>query len=163
MVRPAATLRLKAPQNPACPTHPSSRHDLPTAASLVAATAAQSVPLPDTPDSFLRLGGDASAQVQIDAHVDLLCPDCAAAWPVLQQVAANYAKAQVSINLHVFPLPYHTFAFSVAQGGNVIASLNSSTTAVFNWANALFDGAQVSSRTTHTLETALWGAVSSTL
>lgn len=129
----------------------------------MAATAAQSVPLPDTPDSFLRLGGDASAQVQIDAHVDLLCPDCAAAWPVLQQVAANYAKAQVSINLHVFPLPYHTFAFSVAQGGNVIASLNSSTTAVFNWANALFDGAQVSSRTTHTLETALWGAVSSTL
>jgi hypothetical protein len=115
------------------------------------------VPLPDTSDSFLRLGGDASAQVQIDAHVDLLCPDCAAAWPVLQQIAANYAKAQVSVNLHVFPLPYHTFAFSAAQGGNVIASLNSSTTAVFNWANALFEGAQVSCRITRALDPALWG------
>lgn len=102
---------------------------------------AQTVPLPNKPDGFLRLGS-ATAQVVLDVHVDLLCPDCASDWPIMNALSAHYSSEQLAIIFHLFPLPYHTYAFSVAQGANVIASLNASSAAQWAWANALFSGAQ---------------------
>lgn len=110
------------------------------AASVFLATvSAQPVPLPNSPDGYLRLGSP-TAQVTLDAFVDLLCPDCAAAWPTLKAVSAHYSPTQLQIVVHLFPLPYHTNAFMTAYTGNVITSLNAS--GAFGWVDALFNGAQ---------------------
>ena len=37
-----------------------------------------------------------------------------------------------------FPLPYHTFAFRLAQGAQVAASLGASDSAVFDYATLIF-------------------------
>lgn len=73
----------------------------------LAACSAQPVPLPDTTDAWLRLGGSASAQVIVDANVDLLCPDCAGEWATLVALSQHYTPAQLSLVFHIFPLPYH--------------------------------------------------------
>ncbi len=66
------------------------------ASVLSAVVVAQPVPLPNTYDAFLRIG-NIDAQVSLEAHVDLLCPDCAAADPVLQQVAAHYGPTKLQV------------------------------------------------------------------
>ena len=43
---------------------------------------AQPVPLPSTTDGLVQ--GSATAQVTVELWADLLCPDCAASWPVMQ-------------------------------------------------------------------------------
>ena len=50
--------------------------------------------------------------------MDLLCPDCAGDWPVMGQLLEHYGN-RISLILHTFPLPYHTFAFRAAQGAHV--------------------------------------------
>ena len=95
---------------------------------------AQPVPLPNLPDGF-RIG--ASGPV-VETFMDFLCPDCAGDWPVMGQLLAHYGS-KISLILHTFPLPYHTFAFRAAQGAHVIASLNaSSSQAVFDFATLMF-------------------------
>lgn len=74
--------------------------------------------------------------------VDLLCPDCAAAWPTITAIANHYQPEDVSVTLHLFPLPYHTWAFSTAYAGNVICNINASSAAAYAWVDALFAGAQ---------------------
>ena len=112
------------------------------ALALVAAlSASQPVPLPDTSDVWLRLCGSASSQVVVDAWVDLLCPDCAGEWSTLLALAKNYSPAQLALNMHVFPLPYHTWAFSTANAARIIASLNASDSARFAWMDYMFAGA----------------------
>ena len=104
--------------------------------------AAQPVPLPNTPDAYLRLGSP-SAQVVMDVFVDLLCPDCAGDWPILKQLSAHYTPEQLQLVIHLFPLPYHTNAFYVAYAANVITTLNS--TGAYGWTDSLFNGAQQAS------------------
>ena len=104
-----------------------------TLALITALSASQPVPLPDTSDVWLRLCGAASSQVVVDAWVDLLCPDCAGEWSTLLALAAHYTPAQLTIAMHVFPLPYHTWAFSTANAGRIIASLNASDSARWAW------------------------------
>ena len=112
------------------------------ALALVAAlSASQPVPLPDTSDVWLRLCGSASSQVVVDAWVDLLCPDCAGEWSTLLALAKNYSPAQLALNMHVFPLPYHTWAFSTANAARILASLNASDSARFAWMDYMFAGA----------------------
>lgn len=74
--------------------------------------------------------------------MDLLCPDCAAAEPVLQQVAANYGPAKLQVVYHLFPLPYHTYAFTTAFTANIIRSLNASDAAAAAWMAWNFNGGQ---------------------
>lgn len=50
----------------------------------------------------------------------------------------NHYGSNISLILHTFPLPYHTFAFRAAQGAHTIASLNSSAQAVFDFATLMF-------------------------
>lgn len=104
-------------------------------ASLLAATFAQPVPLPNLPDGF-RTG--ASGPV-VDVFMDMLCPDCAGDWPTMGALRAHYGS-KISFILHTFPLPYHTFAFRAAQGAHVIASLNATrpAEAVYDYATMMF-------------------------
>jgi hypothetical protein len=44
----------------------------------------------------------------------------------------------VTYTLHTFPLPYHTYAFRAAQGAHVIASLNASAAAVYDYTSLMF-------------------------
>lgn len=81
------------------------------------------------------------AQVLLEAHFDLLCPDCAAAWPVYQQVLAAYGPSKLRGIVHLFPLPYHTWAFAAAFGGNLLPLLNSTAdpnALAYSWANTMF-------------------------
>jgi predicted DsbA family dithiol-disulfide isomerase len=102
---------------------------------------AQPVPLPNTYDSFLRIG-NIDAQVLLEAHVDLLCPDCAAAEPALEQVVQYYGPTKLQLVYHLFPLPYHTWAFTTALGGNIIRQLNGTDAAVAAWKDYMFAGGQ---------------------
>lgn len=110
-------------------------------AGAAALVAAQPVPLPDTTDVFLRIGSP-TAQVVVEVHVDLLCPDCAAAEPVLAQVTAAYTPSQLALVYHLFPLPYHTWAFTAALGGNIIRDLAGTDSAVAAWKDYMFAGGQ---------------------
>ena len=48
------------------------------------------IPIPSRPDGF-SLGSPAAAIV-LDAHVDLLCPYCAQAHPVLSALSQHYTQ-----------------------------------------------------------------------
>ena len=109
-------------------------------AAAAALAAAQPVPLPSTPDYYVRLGS-ATAQVKLDVFGDLLCPDCAAEWSTLLALAAHYKPEQLSLSFHLFPLPYHSWAFSTAYAANVIASLNNTDAAKLAWVNYMYLGA----------------------
>lgn len=61
---------------------------------------------------------------------------------MLQTLVQHYGADKLSVNLHVFPLPYHTWGFLTAQAAQVIASLNSSSAATFSFFDALFAGNQ---------------------
>ena len=67
--------------------------------------------------------------------------DCASEWSTLLQLSAHYKPSQLALRFHLFPLPYHTGAFSAAYAANVIASLNS--TAQLAWMNYMFSGGQL--------------------
>ena len=113
-----------------------------SAAALAASlAAAQPVPLPPSPDFWLRVGSE-TAQVKLDVFVDLLCPDCAAEWTTLLAVAAHYSPSQLALRVHLFPLPYHTWAFSAAYAANAIAAVNASDAAKLAWTSYMFNGAR---------------------
>jgi len=78
------------------------------------------MPIPQRPDGFpLLVSAPASSPVVLDAFFDLLCPDSAAAWPVVKQVVAAY-PTQLYFLMHTFSLPYHTNAFIANQGAHVV-------------------------------------------
>lgn len=76
----------------------------------------QSVPIPPSVDGVLV--GYPNATFQIDAFIDLMCSDCMADWDTMRSVSSDVIKYGVSFRFHVFPLPYHTWAFLFAQGAN---------------------------------------------
>ena len=110
-----------------------------TLLALVAAAFAQPVPLPNIPDGF-RVGPNTG--LVVDAFLDLLCPDCQGDWPTIKALVAHYGD-NITVALHTFPLPYHTFAFRAAQGAHAIAALNSTPgPAVFDFATLIFANQQ---------------------
>ena len=52
------------------------------------------------------------ARVAIVVFEDLQCPDCARAWPLLQQAAKDY---NIPIVHYDFPLPQHNWSFEAAK------------------------------------------------
>ena len=106
--------------------------------TLLIAAAAQPVPLPNLPDGF-RVGLAGPTGPEISVFMDFLCPDCAADWPVVNALLAHY-QGKISVTLHTFPLPYHTFGFRAAQGAHAIAAINktSPAEAVFQYAGMMF-------------------------
>ncbi|KDO34647.1 hypothetical protein SPRG_00709 [Saprolegnia parasitica CBS 223.65] len=79
------------------------------------------VPIPASPPGFTYAQGSADAHIQLDMFIDLLCPDSKAAYPALQQVAANLSSSAFRLRFHQFPLPYHHNAYSFAQASRTIA------------------------------------------
>jgi len=82
------------------------------------------IPIPNRYDGAYQ--GTPDSPLLLEVFVDLLCPDCAAVWPTLQQVMAYYnqagAKSNIRFYLHAFPLPYHHNAFYSAQGLKAVAA-----------------------------------------
>ncbi len=56
---------------------------------------------------------------------------------MIQQLLRHYGS-NITVALHTFPLPYHTYAFRAAQGAHAIASLNATPEAVFDFATLIF-------------------------
>eukprot|EP01006_Ploeotia_vitrea_P039578 TRINITY_DN66360_c3_g1_i1.p2 TRINITY_DN66360_c3_g1~~TRINITY_DN66360_c3_g1_i1.p2 ORF type:complete len:221 (+),score=102.86 TRINITY_DN66360_c3_g1_i1:1-663(+) len=98
------------------------------AAAVVVAPAAAQFPVP--PRALGWAMGQAGAKVTIDAYIDLMCPDTAAAWPALHNVTKHYSGSDVNVVLHLFPLPYHHNSFYANQGVHV-QSANGQD--VFQW------------------------------
>ena len=73
------------------------------------------IPLPKRPLGFVYDAGSSNAQIHLEAFVDLLCPDAQQAWPTVKKVADLYGPHTLMLNVHLFPLPYHTNAFLAAQ------------------------------------------------
>mmetsp|Transcript_67329 Transcript_67329/g.78112 ORF Transcript_67329/g.78112 Transcript_67329/m.78112 type:complete len:238 (-) Transcript_67329:95-808(-) len=80
------------------------------------ATAEQSIPIPPTVEGLLV--GNANATFQIDAFIDLMCSDCLADWSTMKDVFNDVTQYGVSFRFHIFPLPYHTYAFLFATAAN---------------------------------------------
>lgn len=76
-------------------------------------------PIPYRPDGFAVGGvvGSESVVLHMDLFFDLLCPDCAAAWPNLKPVIDNY-RGNMSVAVHTFPLPYRQYSDTQNMGMN---------------------------------------------
>lgn len=97
-------------------------------------------PIPNRPDGYASpSGGDGNSPVVMDIFVDLLCPDSAAVWPTIGAVISSY-KGQVRLVTHLFPLPYHTWAFLFSQGAFVVdTNTNHNLSAVYNFFDFSFN------------------------
>ncbi|RCV12731.1 hypothetical protein SETIT_2G292500v2 [Setaria italica] len=81
-------------------------------------------------DGFAYGGGAAAAwkdAVLVEAFLDPLCPDSRDAWHPLKLAVERYAP-RVSLIVHPFPLPYHTYAFHACRALYIANKLNSSST-----------------------------------
>lgn len=95
----------------------------------------QIVPIPPSVDGFLL--GSPTSKFQLEAFIDLMCPDSQAAWPILKKVIANVAQYGVSLRFHIFPLPFHDQAFLFAQGANFFIT-NGSLSDIVNYTDLAF-------------------------
>ncbi|KAL6655140.1 hypothetical protein ACP70R_005966 [Stipagrostis hirtigluma subsp. patula] len=96
---------------------------------LLALHAQASAP-PPRYDGFAYGGGAAAAwkdAVLVEAFLDPLCPDSRDAWEPLRLAVDRYAP-RVSLIVHPFPLPYHTYAFHACRALYIANKLNSSST-----------------------------------
>ncbi|CAL5063095.1 unnamed protein product [Urochloa decumbens] len=81
-------------------------------------------------DGFAYGGGAAAAwkdAVLVEAFLDPLCPDSRDAWHPLKLAVERYAP-RVSLIVHPFPLPFHTYAFHACRALYIANKLNSSST-----------------------------------
>jgi len=103
----------------------------------------QYCPIPTTPDG-LTTGNTNNPALQLEAWYDLMCPDSAASFPVLwETLVQNYsilnaAETNTSFTIHIFPLPYHHYAFLVAQGFRVIMDNMNNSADAWNYINISF-------------------------
>lgn len=72
-------------------------------------------PIPLRPPGFFYSNGSCVAPIQLEAFVDLMCPNSKAAWPTYQKVADYYGPNTVRFSALIFPLPYHRAAMVAAQ------------------------------------------------
>jgi len=98
------------------------------------------IPIPNRYDGLVQ--GQPNSPLLLDAFFDLLCPDCAAVWPTLQQVMAFYnapnQASNIRLYLHAFPLPYHHNGFYAAQGMKVVESQAGLNNA-WDYVNVMFE------------------------
>uniref|UniRef100_A0ACD5YFG4 Uncharacterized protein n=1 Tax=Avena sativa TaxID=4498 RepID=A0ACD5YFG4_AVESA len=83
-------------------------------------------------DGFAYGGAGAGAvawkdAVLVEAFLDPLCPDSRDSWPPLRLVVERYSP-RVSLIVHPFPLPYHTYSFMACRALHIANKLNSSST-----------------------------------
>jgi len=106
--------------------------------ALAAVSVQAQAPIPYRPDGFTVSQGSTTSPIQFDMFLDLLCPDCAAAWPNVKDVM-DYYKDQINTVIHFFPLPYHTYGFTVAQSAHVfIQATQPSYSVLRNFSDYIF-------------------------
>lgn len=81
------------------------------------------IPIPHRPSGFLL--GDQSAEVIIDAFVDIQCPHSRVAWPTLMAVMEHYKDKPVGLKVHLITLSNHRQAWDVSLGLFALAEDNS--------------------------------------
>ncbi|XP_072046736.1 uncharacterized protein [Amphiura filiformis] len=97
--------------------------------AMVNVTSAQ-IPIPNRPLGF-QYGSKGQSLIQLDAFMDLACPDSKRAFPTLKEVADHYGVANLRLNVVMFPLPYHRSAWLTTQSTFIINGINSDAT--FKW------------------------------
>ena len=78
---------------------------------------ASTIPLSSSSYAFSR--GFAGSNVQVDMYIDLTCSDTKDQWETLTQVFTDYGD-KVNFLVHVFPLPYHTWAFLTSKAAHIV-------------------------------------------
>uniref|UniRef100_M4B3S1 Thioredoxin-like fold domain-containing protein n=1 Tax=Hyaloperonospora arabidopsidis (strain Emoy2) TaxID=559515 RepID=M4B3S1_HYAAE len=73
------------------------------------------VPVPETPPGFTIGRGNVSAEVQLEAFIDLLCPFSKAAYSGVKALADHYEPKDFRVKMILFPLPFHQHGFTAAQ------------------------------------------------
>lgn len=79
----------------------------------------QIVPIPDPHEGFVLGDPTDPSTFVLDVYFDHLCVDSAAAYPGLMDYYKKHTK-DLAMVIHIFPLPFHTYAFLVAQAGKYI-------------------------------------------
>lgn len=101
-------------------------------------TARSQIPIPSRPPGFPYGKSTCNAPVQLESFMDLICSDSKNVYPTLLQVADHYGPESVSLNMLMFPLPYHRASYLAAQGTFVVDSLSNGN-ATYNWMKTMFD------------------------
>ncbi|WVZ84247.1 hypothetical protein U9M48_031299 [Paspalum notatum var. saurae] len=86
------------------------------------------IPIPARTDGFVYGDGKPPAwgeTVVVEAFLDPVCPDSRDAWPALKKAVEHYSSS-VSLVVHLFPLPYHSYAFIACQSIHTVNKLNPS-------------------------------------
>merc|ERR1711871_515047 len=97
---------------------------------LVLSAQAQTIPVPKRYDGFVR----GSGQIVIEAYYDLMCPDSRQSWPTMKALVDQAFPGKVALVVHTFPLPYHRWSFTAAQGGHFANSVGH----FFDWMEAVY-------------------------
>jgi hypothetical protein len=106
------------------------------ASSAMAATPYISpIPLSKTGYAFSR--GDTTSDVTIDLWIDLGCSDCMNEWPLLTEVYSQY-ESKVKFSYHLFPLPYHQFAFLLNKSVFAVGLVSAEEDDVFKFIDAAY-------------------------
>lgn len=93
------------------------------------------IPIPRRPSGFLL--GDRSAEVTIDAFVDIQCPNSRIIWPTLLDVIKHYKSAPVSLKVHLITLSNHRQAWDVSLG--LFALADGDASKFYNFATFLYE------------------------
>jgi len=98
------------------------------------------IPIPNRYDGFSV--GSTDSPILFEAFFDLLCPDCAQAWPNIMDVVNYYdapgKETKMRFTMHTFPLPYHHNAFYAAQGAHAVNAVKPS--AFWMYVDSMFSG-----------------------
>ena len=102
-----------------------STHDLYTSA----------IPLSPTSYTFSR--GNLASSLKVDLFIDLACSDCMNSWPLLSEVYASYSS-EFKFSYHLFPLPYHQFAFLLTKSATIVDMYSDDPDAVFRFMDTVY-------------------------
>eukprot|EP00127_Corallochytrium_limacisporum_P007353 Clim_evm5s248 gene=Clim_evmTU5s248 len=93
-------------------------------------------PPPPTEGPVIPLGTCKKSDIvlKVDAHLDILCPDCLAIWPRLKAISE---RDDTCVFLYFFPLPYHMHSFQVTE--TIYALHDKNPKSVFRWIDSLFN------------------------
>merc|ERR1719510_1590443 len=78
--------------------------------------------------------GPAGAPLQLEIHVDLLCPDSAAVWPTMMELKSHYGNS-LNLKVHNFILPYHRQSFEAATATFILSEMKAD---MKQWFTAIF-------------------------
>lgn len=65
-------------------------------------------------------GVEPRPKIQLEIFIEVNCPDCLYAWPIVKKVQAHYGNDSLDIVVQQLPLPYHRNGFLCTQGIYVI-------------------------------------------